>query len=85
MQHIFRFDIANYFKSKAFIIAFMALIGAGIFTGLRFNLTIGEGVYLNSAYSIGFMTGMKKSSIARKKLSSKPSSLAVLRCIPLAA
>lgn len=58
MQHIFRFDIANYFKSKAFIIAFMALIGAGIFTGLRFNLTIGEGVYLNSAYSIGFMTGM---------------------------
>ena len=46
MPIIFRFDIATYFKSKTFIIAVVALIGIGIFTGLRFNLTIGEGVLL---------------------------------------
>ena len=63
MPIIFRFDIATYFKSKTFIIAVVALIGIGIFTGLRFNLTIGEGVYLNSAYSIGFMVGMLSLSI----------------------
>lgn len=58
MCHIFRFDITTYFKTKAFVIAAVALIGIGVFTGLRFNLTVGEGVFLNSAYSTGFMTGM---------------------------
>ncbi len=63
MSIIFRFDIATYFKSKAFIIALVALIGIGIFSGLQFNLTIGEGVYLNSPYSIGFMIGLLSLSI----------------------
>lgn len=58
MRQIFKFDISTYFKSRAFIVALIALVGAGVFTGLRFNLAIGEGVFLNSAYTTGFMIGM---------------------------
>ena len=58
MLNILRFDLTTYLKSKAFFIALSALIGIGIFTGTRFNLTVGEGVFLNSPYSTGFMIGI---------------------------
>lgn len=41
----------------AYLIAFI-LVSVGIFCGNRFNLTVGEGIYLNSPYTIGFMTGL---------------------------
>lgn len=34
------------------------LILAGVFCGNQFNLTVGEGIYLNSPYTIGYMTGI---------------------------
>lgn len=39
------------------------LLCLGLFTGTKANLTIGEGIYLNSPYSIGFLTGFISLSI----------------------
>ncbi len=36
----------------------LLLVLTGIFCGNQFNLTVGEGIYLNSPYTVGFMTGM---------------------------
>ena len=36
----------------------LILVLIGIFCGNQFNLTVGEGIYLNSPYTIGFMIGM---------------------------
>ncbi|MBB4804929.1 hypothetical protein HNP38_000201 [Chryseobacterium defluvii] len=41
----------------------LILIFAGIFCGNQFNLTVGEGIYLNSPYTIGFMVGMLSLSV----------------------
>ncbi|MEF9480549.1 hypothetical protein OWR28_25265 [Chryseobacterium sp. 1B4] len=41
----------------AYLVALL-LTGIGIFCGSQFNLSAGEGIYLNSPYTIGFMTGM---------------------------
>lgn len=41
----------------AYLVALL-LTGMGIFCGNQFNLSAGEGIYLNSPYTIGFMTGM---------------------------
>lgn len=46
----------------SYLIAF-TLVVLGIFCGSQFNLTVGEGIYLNSPYSIGFMVGMLSLSI----------------------
>lgn len=58
MKTIFHFDIKTYLKSRNFIVSSIALLGFGVLVGLRFNLSIGEDVLLNSPYTIGFMTGM---------------------------
>ncbi|MBW2936778.1 aminopeptidase [Aureisphaera sp. CAU 1614] len=39
------------------------LLCIGVFCGNKFNLSAGEGIYLNSPYTIGFMTGMLSLSI----------------------
>lgn len=41
----------------------LILIFLGVFCGYQFNLSVGEGIYLNSPYTIGFMIGMLSISI----------------------
>lgn len=58
MKNIFLFDITSYTKGLFLYIAFLSLLIIGLFTGNQFHLSVGNGVYLNSPYTIGFMLGM---------------------------
>ncbi|KGL62760.1 ABC transporter permease/M1 family aminopeptidase [Polaribacter sp. Hel1_85] len=58
MNTIFQFELKHSSKHWVIILFALALIGVGLFCGLKFNLTVGEGIYLNSPYTIGFMMGM---------------------------
>jgi hypothetical protein len=58
MNALFLFEAKRTTKHwPAYMVAFI-LILIGIFCGKQFNLTVGEGIYLNSPYTIGFMTGL---------------------------
>lgn len=58
MNALFLFDSKRLVKRwPAYFIA-LILVLIGIFCGNQFNLTVGEGIYLNSPYTIGFMTGI---------------------------
>jgi len=58
MKNIFLFDIRSYASGIFIYIALLSLLIIGLFTGNQFNLSAGNGVYLNSPYTIGFMLGM---------------------------
>ncbi|MDP9960864.1 ABC transporter permease/M1 family aminopeptidase [Chryseobacterium lathyri] len=63
MNALFLFEAGRISKHwPAYLIA-LILTGIGIFCGNQFNLTAGDGIYLNSPYTIGFMTGMLSLSI----------------------
>jgi ABC-2 type transport system permease protein len=58
MNALFLFEVKRIVKRwPAYLIA-VILVLIGIFCGNQFNLTVGEGIYLNSPYTIGFMTGL---------------------------
>jgi len=58
MNVLFLFEVKRFLKHwPAYLIA-LILVLIGIFCGNQFNLTVGEGIYLNSPYNIGFMTGL---------------------------
>lgn len=63
MNAIFLFEAQRSTKHWLTYLIALILIFSGIFCGNKFNLTVGEGIYLNSPYSIGFMTGMLSLSI----------------------
>ncbi|WPO89831.1 M1 family aminopeptidase [Chryseobacterium sp. HR92] len=58
MNIIFLFEAGRTTKHWLTYLVALLLIGLGIFCGSQFNLSVGEGIYLNSPYTIGFMTGM---------------------------
>lgn len=58
MKSIFLFDINSYTRGLFIYITFLSLLIIGLFTGNQFHLSAGNGVYLNSPYTIGFMLGM---------------------------
>lgn len=58
MKEIFFFDIKHYAKRLPFYGGLLLIFSSGLFTGSQFNLSIGEGVFLNSPYTTGFMIGM---------------------------
>ncbi|KMQ60118.1 aminopeptidase N [Chryseobacterium angstadtii] len=63
MNALFLFEARRTTKHwPAYLIA-LILAGIGIFCGSSFNLAAGDGIYLNSPYTIGFMTGMLSLSI----------------------
>ncbi|MBC9795085.1 M1 family aminopeptidase [Sinomicrobium weinanense] len=62
MIPILLFDIRSFGKPVCYIVLLL-LTGAGIFAGYQFNLTVGEGVFLNSAYTAGFMLGFLSLSL----------------------
>lgn len=55
---IFWFDIKMNSKRITTYLVATILFAIGIFSGNKFNLTVGEGVYLNGSYTIGFMIGL---------------------------
>ncbi|MFC4685426.1 M1 family aminopeptidase [Epilithonimonas pallida] len=58
MNVLFLFEAKRTIKRwSAYFVALILLL-IGIFCGNQFNLTVGEGIYLNSPYTIGFMTGL---------------------------
>ena len=63
MNPLFKFELI--YSSKRWHTYFFAilLVMAGVFSGNKFTLTAGEGIYLNSPYTIGFMLGMLSLSI----------------------
>lgn len=62
MNPILLFDIRSFGKPTGYVVLFL-LMGSGIFAGYQFNLTVGEGVFLNSAYTVGFMLGFLSLSL----------------------
>lgn len=63
MKTIALFDITSYKKNIISYVVLVILFSFGIFAGNQFNLTFGEGVFLNSPYTIGFMLGFLSLSI----------------------
>lgn len=63
MNSILKFELAD--TAKRWLTYFFAiiLVVAGVFSGNKFTLTAGEGIYLNSPYTIGFMLGILSLSI----------------------
>ncbi|KAB1229592.1 ABC transporter permease/M1 family aminopeptidase [Chryseobacterium viscerum] len=58
MNTLFLFEARRSTQHWLTYLVALLLVGIGIFCGNQFNLSIGEGIYLNSPYTIGFMTGM---------------------------
>jgi ABC-2 type transport system permease protein len=58
MNVIFLFEAKRSIKRWPVYLITLTLVLIGIFCGHQFNLTVGEGIYLNSPYTIGFMTGL---------------------------
>lgn len=63
MNALFQFELNQIFKKRSLYLFSIILIVVGIFSGNKFNLTAGEGIYINSPYTIGFMMGLLSLSI----------------------
>jgi ABC-2 type transport system permease protein len=58
MNAIFLFEAGRSLQHRLSYLIALILVFIGIFCGNQFNLSVGEGIYLNSPYTIGYMTGM---------------------------
>lgn len=58
MNTLFLFEARRSTKHWLTYLVALLLAALGIFCGSQFNLSVGEGIYLNSPYTIGFMMGM---------------------------
>lgn len=58
MNAIFLFEAKRSTRHWLMYLIALILIFIGVFCGNQFNLTVGEGIYLNSPYTVGFMTGL---------------------------
>ncbi|ASK32382.1 aminopeptidase [Chryseobacterium sp. T16E-39] len=63
MNTLFLFEAKRTIKHWLSYLIGLILVFLGIFCGNQFNLSVGEGIYLNSPYSIGFMVAMLSLSI----------------------
>ena len=63
MKTLLLFEIKQTIRHWTTYLTSFVLIAAGTFCGKTFNLTVGEGIFLNSPYTIGFMIGMLSLSI----------------------
>lgn len=63
MNTIFLFEAKRSIKHWLTYLIVLILLLIGVFCGNKFNLTVGEGIYLNSPYTIGFMTGLLSLSV----------------------
>lgn len=58
MKTIILNDILTSLKQRITFAAFIVFIGLGFLTGFKFNISVGDELAVNSAYSIGFMIGL---------------------------
>ncbi len=58
MNTLFLFEARRNTKHWLTYLVALLLVGLGMFCGSQFNLSVGDGIYLNSPYTIGFMMGM---------------------------
>lgn len=58
MNPFFLFEVKRSTRHWYSYATAIILIAAGFFCGNQFNLSVGEGIYLNAPYTTGFMTGM---------------------------
>ncbi|WP_028786317.1 M1 family aminopeptidase [Terrimonas ferruginea] len=58
MKAILLFDLRQFARQLPGYVILLLLLCMGIFTGNKFNMSAGEGVELNSPYTIGFMLGL---------------------------
>ncbi len=63
MNALFLFEARRSVRHWLTCLAALILIFSGIFCGNKFNFTVGEGIYLNSPYTIGFLTGLLSLSV----------------------
>ncbi|WNB16757.1 M1 family aminopeptidase [Marivirga arenosa] len=63
MNTIFQYELDQIAKRWAVYPMALVIVILGVFCGNKFNMTVGEGIYLNSPYTIGFMMGMLSLSI----------------------
>ncbi|MBT2620328.1 M1 family aminopeptidase [Chryseobacterium sp. ISL-6] len=63
MNPLFLFEAKRSSKHWLSYLVAITLVMLGVFCGNQFNLSVGEGIYLNSPYTIGFMIGMLSLSI----------------------
>ena len=57
-EHHILFEIQRLRKHWFSYAITLPLWGIGIFCGNNFNMSVSDGIYLNSPYTIGFITGM---------------------------
>lgn len=57
MKPVLIFDIHSYLRNYVSYLVLLLCVAIGLFAGFNFNISVGEGVYLNSAFSIGYITG----------------------------
>ena len=63
MNAIFQFQLKHGSNRWVLGLTGLILVFIGVFSGYKFNLTAGEGIYLNSPYTIGFMVALLSLSI----------------------
>lgn len=63
MNAIFQFQLKHSGNRYILCLTALILVFIGWFCGYKFNLTAGEGIYLNSPYTIGFMMALLSLSI----------------------
>jgi len=56
-------DIQTLVKQKATYAALLVFVGIGFLTGFKFNISVGDELATNAAYSVGFMIGLLSLSI----------------------
>ncbi len=63
MNAIFKYELNQATRRWTVYPMILIIVLLGVFCGNKFNMTAGEGIYLNSPYTIGFMMGMFSLSI----------------------
>lgn len=63
MNTIFQYELNQTTRRWTLYPMILTIVLLGVFCGNKFNMTAGEGIYLNSPYTIGFMMGMFSLSI----------------------
>ena len=58
MKTIILNDIQTIVKQKATFATLLIFVGIGFLTGFKFNISVGDELAANAAYSVGFMIGL---------------------------
>ncbi|MBX2951888.1 MAG: ABC-2 transporter permease [Leadbetterella sp.] len=63
MNALFLFETRRNARHGLTYLVALILLFSGIFCGSKFNLSVGEGIYLNSPYTLGFLIGLLSLSV----------------------